>query len=298
MSCAHNAAYYIELKCIFWYSPRNRILGENIMANYYNQQGGGEHSILRAVDEIQRVWGDYVDIKTASDSKLKFGASEEVGTTPTTLQWEGGNETYVTTNSIDTASSSDAGDTDTVIVQGYILTAGLLSYVEQEVTLDGQNKVVLGTALARVDRIYNSGTTDWLGDIYVYEDDTITLGVPDTATKVHMKAPAQFNQSMKGAGSTANDEYLLVTAWHAAVFRKKDGVIDFGFYTREVGTTNKVFRLRMGTSASEASGGSILYLDPVFIIPRNHDYRFQGIAAAIDTAGYGAINGVIAKVVS
>lgn len=268
------------------------------MPHYYNQQAGGEHAILRAVDEIARIWGDTVDVKVAADSKLKFGATDFVDSAVnTTLQWEGGNETYVTSNIIDTISSSSTGDVGPVVVQGYILTNGLLSFFQQEVTLDGQNKVVLDTPVARVDRVYNSGSVDWGGDIYVYEDDTVTGGVPDTASKLHMHAPQLSNQSMKGAGTTGHDEYLLITSWQSAVFRKKDGVVDFGFYTREVGTTNKVFRLRMGTSASEASGGSVLYLDPLFIVGKNHDYRMQGRAAVADTSAFGAVNGVIAKVV-
>ena len=156
----------------------------------YSELHLAEHYILST-------YGDNVSIHDKEKFLYKFGANPSVGTTRATLWYTGqdqANETYVAdnTNSIDTISSSSASDTEVVTIEGHTMSGGDKTFVVQTATLNGQNKVTLGTALNRCTRVYHAGqsTTDLVGEIYVYEDTTITSGKPTDTTKIHITVPA------------------------------------------------------------------------------------------------------------
>ena len=108
-----------------------------------------------------------------------FQAAEDI--------WDyGGDYTDSTAAVAHYISSSNAGDTEVIKVD----------YLDENwdqqtinVTLDGQNKTRIGTTetMIRIQGAKNAGSADLLGDVYIYEDDTLTAGVPDTATKVRGK---------------------------------------------------------------------------------------------------------------
>lgn len=115
----------------------------------------------------------------------KFGRNPDVdkSTTPEDVWEYGGEYTYPTTAAINYISSDDNTDNQIITVEG--LDA---DWNEQKITitLNGQTKTQIGTGETwiRVFRAYNSDSTKFAGTIYLYEDDTIISGVPQTTTKV------------------------------------------------------------------------------------------------------------------
>jgi hypothetical protein len=124
----------------------------------------------------------------------KFGYNPDIGqlTYPEDVWGAGGIMTWSTTAAIDTISSSDAGDGHDIYIQG--LDANWLE-VTQTATLDGQNKVVLGTPLIRVYRAVNLGSTNIAGTFYLYEDTAIVDGVPTDTTKIRAVIDDGDNQT-------------------------------------------------------------------------------------------------------
>lgn len=82
---------------------------------------------------------------------------------------------------IDTMSSSNAGDTEDITIDGLDSTG---TRVIQTKAANGQNQVSLDTALWRVNRAYNSNGTDLLGNFYIYVNGAAPGGVPSTVTDV------------------------------------------------------------------------------------------------------------------
>ena len=115
--------------------------------------------------------------------------------------WDGANDgtlnqmvyQWSTTNAIDSISSSNSGDTQDVKIQGL---DGDFNIIEQTVTLNGQNRVALSTPLIRVFRGKNNGLTAFAGSIYVYENTTISSGVPTDLTKVRLLIDDGNNQTL------------------------------------------------------------------------------------------------------
>lgn len=237
--------------------------------------------IQQAKNVIFQTYGDNVSVQEKGKNLLKFGRSDSASTSSSTVWYQGGNETYVSTNAIDTISSSNAGDTQDVTVEGHTVDgSGNFTFVEQTPTLNGQNKVVLSTPVARVSRVYNNNSTDFGGDIYVYEDDTISGGVPNTAAKIHLKAPAgSINSSLKAATTLSENDYLLLTTLICSVTEKKSAFGEFNLQIREKG---KVFRTIATLSATSNGSASKVMFDPFLIVPPNADIR---VTCAADTAG-------------
>lgn len=266
------------------------------MASHYNAQAIGDARVLRAKDEIKSIYDHNIDVGSRSKSMLKFGSTAFADTSITTIQSQGGNEVYATTNAIDKVSSSEDTDTGTIVIEGYTIAAGLLTFVTQEVTMVGETETAIGTPLARVTRAYNASTAAWDGDVYIYQDDTVTAGVPQTAGKIHMKILIGDEQSQKCASSTAQDEYLLITRMHGSVWSAAAAFTDFTLEVRQVAATNKPFRNVGGGSTSRGGGGIIVDYDPLYIIPPNHDWRIRVLSTATSKA-YASFHGILASVV-
>lgn len=241
--------------------------------------------IRHAEREILNTYGDTVSVAAKKKSLLKFGRNASVGTSYETVWEYGGDETYVTTNAIDTVSSSSASDTATeMFVEGHTVsgtgTSSQFTFTTQTVTLNGQNKVLLTTPLARVSRAYvSSGTL--VGDFYVYEDDTLSSGVPTTASKVHMTvegATSGHTQSFKAATTFSNTDYAIVTSGYAAVNKKTSASVDFVIEVRQAGG---VFRPAGGRISLQSGGQTTaqIQFDPYVIIPKNADVRIRAIAS-------------------
>jgi len=254
--------------------------------------------IQHAVDLIESNFGDKVVI--SPKTVLKFGRSLQVNTstyaTLMTLPSGVYNETYATTNAIDKFSSSNAGDTQSIVVEGHKLVGTDFVFVRQTVTLVGQTETALTTALARVSRVYNNNSTDFAGIIYIYEDDTVTAGVPQTDAKVHLMISAgQTNQSEKTATTISSTEYLIITSAFGSVNTKASTPLaDLQIQIRLYG---KVFRtVAIAAIATAGSNSVTVSFDPVVVIPKNADIRIRALGSAnnIDVSGW--FSGYFAKI--
>lgn len=131
----------------------------------------------------------------------KFGECAEIdtGTTPSDV-WDGAQVTGITGTELYTftttpqayhISSTNAGDTQSVSIRGITQDAAGV-WNEETVIMDlaGQTETPIVSGLGnsdawvRVYRIINLGATSFAGNVYVYEDDTVSAGAPQTAAKV------------------------------------------------------------------------------------------------------------------
>ena len=262
-----------------------------------------DYRLVQAMNEIRGSYNDVVDVVSKAKSLHKFGRNPDVSTSFETIWEYGGDETYVTTNAIDKLSSSATADTAvTVTIEGHTVsgtgTDSQFTFVIQTANVNGRNKVTLGTPLARVSRVYvSSGTL--VGDLYIYEDDTLTLGVPDTASKVHINVVGTGGnqQSFKAATTFSNTDYFICTGGWAAVNRNA-AAIDADFEL-QVRTPGGVFR-PAGARLSCASAGSstvVISFDPFVIVPKNADIRVRAVASATSEL-HAQFSGYLAQVVS
>lgn len=263
--------------------------------------GTGYDPIERAEQEVYSTYGDRVSTLAKRKSLLKFGRTDSLGTSWETVWTQGGDETYVTTNAIDTISSSSGSDTGGLAyIEGHTVSGtgadAQFTFVVQTVTLTGTTKATLSTPLARVSRVYNASSTTWVGDIYVYEDDTTTTpGVPDTASKIHMKVEAGDNQSYKAATTFSNSDYFICTGGNASVNKKTAATVDFEMEVRRPGGLFlPVMRL---TAASTGLNTVSIRFDPYVIIPKNADVRVVAIGSTTGIEVNAAFQGHLASVV-
>ena len=221
-----------------------------------------------AINQIFDTFGDSVQIKPKS--LLKFGRNPDVDSSVVETVWfREGNETFATGNDIDTISSSNAGDTEEIVIEGHTLSGSNLTFVVQSVTLTGQTKATLGTPLYRVSRAYNNGSTDLVGDIYVYEDTAISSGVPSDITKAHIRIRAGQNQSEKGSTSFSSVDYGIITSVYGGVSAvRTNSTAQFNLQVREFG---KVFRTILNFASER--GETRIKLKPYIIVPPNSDIR-------------------------
>lgn len=261
-------------------------------------------SYRRAVDpEIEyaqdRVFSDYGDVVSVAEkgkSLLKFGNNPLVQTSPSTLMTlpvGEVHETYVSSNLITHFASSSGSDTGSMVVEGHTISGGLFTFVTQTVTLAGQTKTALTTPLARVSRAYNSSATDWVGAIYIAEDDTFTSGVPQTATKIHLTVVAGENQSDKAATTISNQDYYFVTEFSGDFLKKAAGFAEVHLEIREAGG---VFRSVSHLAISSSNNTNQLTFIPYLIVKKNSDIRIVADADTNNTEVAGQMQGYLAIV--
>lgn len=272
------------------------ITGRQVFGNKSTLDTSLPFNLQNALDEIESIYGDTCYIKPKS--LAKFGSNVEVPNTGyatlMTLPSGTDNETYPTGNDITTVSSSNAGDTQNIVIEGHTLSGSNLTFVSQTATLNGQSQVTLATPLYRMTRIHNDDSTDFAGSIYGYQTDTTTGGVPDTDSKVHLIVPQGENQSFKGATSLSSQDYWLITGISAAVNEKTSASVDVELQIREFG---KVFRTQLNLSVESAGTGSFFIpLDPVIIAPKNSDVRMRAKSSAASTSVSARIKGYLALV--
>lgn len=253
--------------------------------------------LVQAEREIEATYGDRVSIDRKAKSLIKFGRSAELGTTGLETVWTvGGDETYVSSNSISYISSSSASDTQQITIEGHTVNAdGEFTFVVQTATLDGQNAVALDTDVARVSRAYNSDSTELAGRVVVYENATVVGGIPTDETKIHIDIPLGFQQSFKAATTFSKDDYYLVTGFYGAVSAKQAAAVDFYVEIRDKG---KVFLPKGCFTASSTGGAADINLDPAILVPKNADIRVRCETETNNAVVFGIFKGYLAKVLN
>lgn len=254
--------------------------------------------LVQAEREIYRQYGDKVSIDYKAKSLVKFGKSGNlIADTLSTVWTVGGNETYVTDNTIEYISSSSALDTQEITLECHTVSGtgvnSQFTFLTQTVTLNGQNPVALPTPVARVSHAYNSNGTELVGRVTVYENATLSGGVPTDASKIHIDIPAGSQGALKGATTFSNSDYYILTGGFGSVSKKQDASADFYL---EVRTAGGVFIQTAAISASSGGPWNV-ELDPAVIIPKNADVRITADASANNTVVFGVFKGYLAKVI-
>lgn len=250
--------------------------------------------LVQSEREIQATYGDVVSIDKKAKSLLKFGKSAALTTNSLQTVWTvGGNEVYISDDGITHISSSSTSDTQEIRVEGHTISGNDLTFVVQTVTLSGQSSVALATGLARVSRISNNSGTELAGRVVVYEDTTLSGGIPTDATKIHIDIPLGFQQSFKAATSFSKNDYYIMTGFYGAVSAKQSAAVDFYIEVKE---PDGVFLQRACFTASSSGGNSDISLDPAIIVPKNSDVRVRCETSDNNAVVFGIFKGYLAKV--
>ncbi len=255
--------------------------------------------LVQAEREVQRTYGDVISIDKKAKSLIKFGKSGDL-TADSALEtvWTvGGNETYVTGNTIAYISSSSASDTEEITIESHTVTGtgvnSVFTFVTQNVTLNGQTPVALSTPVARVSRAYNNGSSELVGRVVVYENTSVSNGIPSDVTKIHIDIPAGFQQSFKSATTFSSSDYYILTGAYGAVSKKQSASVDFYLEERQAG---KVFRQLVSFTASSSGGAFNIEFDPSIIIKKNSDVRFRADGDTNNSVVFSTFKGYLASV--
>ena len=207
----------------------------------------------QATNEVLSTYGHNVSVVDKAKSLHKFGQRADVGTTKVTVFDITGvnDESFLSSNLIDTISSGNAGNTQLIVIEGHTVDGdGNFTFVVQNATLNGQTKVPLVTPLARVSRLANIDSTNFVASsrVYCYQDTAIVAGVPTDTSKIHIETTATNNQSTKASTTLSSKDYLLLSFFNVSV-RRNSGTpeVEFSLEVREKGG---VFRTRFVTTAS------------------------------------------------
>jgi hypothetical protein len=250
--------------------------------------------LVQAEREIEQQFGQKVSIDRKAKSLIKFGKSAPLVTGSLQTVWTvGGNETYVSGNTIDSISSSSALDTEQVYFECHTVDeSGNFTFLSQVVTLNGQNRVALPVPVARVSLAYNNSGTNLVGRVVVYENTDLNNGIPTDVTKIHIDIPAGLQESFKAATTFSSSDYFVLTGGFGSVSSKTSGAADFYLEIRE---QNKVFRQVAAISGS-AAGPWEIKLDPAVILPKNSDIRVRAETANNNLVVFTVFQGYLAKI--
>lgn len=255
--------------------------------------------LVQAEREVQVTFGDVISIDKKAKSLIKFGRSGNLSANGDleTIWTVGGNETYVTGNTIAYISSSSASDTEEITIECHTVTGtgvnSVFTFLIQSVILNGQTPVALPTPVARVSRAFNNGSSDLVGRVVVYENTSVTNGIPSDVTKIHIDIPEGFQQSFKSATTFSSTDYFILTGAYGAISKKQAASGDFYLEERKVG---KVFRQSGAFSASSAGGPFDIEFDPAIIICKNSDVRFRVETSVNNSVVFAIFKGYLASV--
>ena len=139
--------------------------------------GNRLHGKVQAVEMARLAAGKYPGALTAT----AIGANSEVGTSYESLWDMGGNYMYPSVPMTLYLSSSNASDTQEYELEGLSAEGDAQTLSKQA---EGRDKVEVPGTWLRLFAVCNNGSTDNAGTVYVYEDDTVVTGVPQTMAKI------------------------------------------------------------------------------------------------------------------
>ncbi|MGH0053775.1 MAG: hypothetical protein ACQ5SW_10340 [Sphaerochaetaceae bacterium] len=163
--------------------------------------------------------------------------------------------TYSSTADIDQIVSDNASDTEDIEIQGLDSNYNL---VTQTATLTGLTPVTLGTALIRVFRMKNIGSSDLIGQVTCY----INGGSSSTAADIRAIIDNGNNQTLMALYTIPAGYNAYVRSWFAGTAgANKSASYQIDLYVRPFG---QVFQLKHRSSIQD--GGSTSeqhpYIDP------------------------------------
>jgi len=258
-------------------------------------------------------YGDRVSVYEKGKSLNKFGTNTTVGTTYETVaqfQSTEANETFVTTNIIDSIVSSSASDTtQTITIEGHTIDgSGNLTFLVQDAILNGQTEVALTTPLSlsnllAVKRTGTFGSTPaaLVGTVSVYDNTAgITSGVPNTAAATKIILRPGFTQSNKCQTAISSSDYWFITDFTAGVGNSGGSAnrVTFKLEKRDIANGGPWLPIGREIVVVVGQNGATFDFDPLAIIPKNHDIRVSAKTNSNTAEVFAEISGYLAKIVS
>lgn len=182
--------------------------------------------------------------------------------------WDGANDAgidqmvyqYSTTANIDSLISTDASDTQSILILGL---NSEYNEITQNVTLTGQTRAALGTKLIRIYRMINEGSTDLSGVVSCYVNNAATsAGVVSDSANVRAIINNGNNQTLLGLYTVPAGKTAYMRDWYASLTAKKTAIAGIKIFARPFG---QVFQLKH-TSDINSAGSSHTqhkYNDPI-----------------------------------
>ena len=267
--------------------------------------------VPHAENVVKEQYGDTVSVLAASENVGKFGrTTTAVGTSFATVgqfQDAVADETFVSTNIIDSIVSTSGSDTQVMTIEGFTIDgSGNLTAVSQDATLTGQAEVTLGTPLARATRMYvkPSGTFDsppsaLVGDVAVYDNtDGITSGKPNTDAAVKLIIEAADTQTQKCATCTDSLHYLFIQTVRVGcdAAAQTAAYVNFRFETLDITGGGAWRPLGADLVVAKDKNELEVKIDPLLIVPPSHDVRIRAKTNTSTAQVIAQFSGVLAEV--
>jgi hypothetical protein len=268
----------------------------------YNHDTGDARLDLALSELVAGGFGNNWSVSRKNKTLRKFGRREDLALGEIATLWQNGTDddvyhSPVEGNLTDTISSSEAGDTQTVVIEGHEWVGTDLRFLVQRVTLNGQNKVTLPIPLCRVSRSYEPLEGGSTGDISIYDDTPIVGGIPTDLTKRHdvIKGSLGQSQSFKGSTSISSVDAMVLTSITVGVAQKQAAAVDFTIEARNAPNSH-AFLPVYGRFAANSTGLTTFTvdLDPPIIIPPNSDVRIRAVSSVNNVAANGTFAGYLA----
>lgn len=252
---------------------------QGILLSIADDQEGANPSIVTPNNRLPVVDKNY-DIAAGNiqghTALTIFGRIIDLGIGVEETVWQfGGKYNYLTANTELFISSSDAADTNTVIVIDGLDD----SYIEKQLTFTftgGQEQQSIGDFFRILRAVVVSGSEP-LGDMYIAESDTLTSGVPDTSSKVKGYIPQGNNRTNMAVYTVPAGHIVLFTRLYLSVRKNEDAV--FTFISRTAGQPGFIRHSDFPVYESSLFQN----YDPAFAIPEKTDVEMRVISESNNT---------------
>lgn len=257
--------------------------------------------LVQAEREIYSKYGEFVSIHDKAKTLIKFGKSAPLTASTLATVWTVNNadEVYVSTNTIDSISSSSTLDNEEIYIEGHTVSGTgfdqKFTFVTQIINLTGQTRVALPIPLARVSICVNNNGSLLDGRVVVYENTALVGGIPTDTTKIHIDIPLGFQESFKAATTFSDTDYYILTGGFGGVSGKQAAAADFYLEVRLAG---RVFTQKAAVTSNSTGSNWNIDLDPAIIIPKNADIRIVVEADSNGAVVFGSFKGYLAKVIT
>lgn len=185
--------------------------------------------------------------------------------TPELIWDQTGAYTYLTADTQLFVSSSSAADTtQTLLITGLDDT---YTEVQRTVTVNDQSQVAISGLMFRVHEMVNISADTLAGDVYLAESDTLTGGVPDTASKIKAKIVQGQEITHMGLRTVPAGKTLYVWAVFLTLGKNREA-----FISSQIRPEGGVF-LKIQQYEAYQTLANILFTFP-FAIEEKSDFQF------------------------
>lgn len=217
----------------------------------------------------------------------KFGGSERLGNTESFVaidnNYIGNTYTWQSAAATPWICSTDAGDDQTIIVQG--LDANY-EPIQEEVTLTGTTPKQLTKSYLRMHRGWNSDDNNFSGWVSVATANNFSVGVPQSSSQIFIVMPPDHQQTMTLHYTVPAGRSLHITSWSMGV-AKGDDITAYG-KLRQFGG---VFRTQAVISTFQEL--SVLEFPHSIVMPEKSDLMVTATSTGANVDAYGQFDGVL-----